>query len=70
MSKTKSASVVVGVFIEYGNTEEVKVSDTRPLPTSTAAAGHGGTKSQGKCRFQSPCKCHQQFSLTNACYNS
>ena len=67
VSKTKSASVVVGVFIEYGNTEEVKVADTRPLPTSAGAAGLGGAKSQGQCRFKSSCARCLQFPLTNAC---
>ena len=51
VSKIKSASVVIGVFMEYGNTEEVKVADTRPLTSSAGAHSHGGAKSQGQCRF-------------------
>lgn len=43
VNKMKSASVVVGLFIEYGNIEEVKISETKPLPSSGSATG----KAQG-----------------------
>lgn len=43
----KSPSVLTGLFIEYGNSEDVKLSDTRPLPASNSRPRGDNSKPRG-----------------------